>query len=75
MPLHLTLRRQLAKFRGLPIHCTGHKPLLLATVSGAVVLDGRTRAHALWSVRRGCLAAVKQRSLHTGVFVLPLEEL
>ena len=58
-PLHLTPRRQLAKFRGLPIHCTGHKPLLLATVSGAVVLDGGTRAHASWRGRRACLAAAQ----------------
>jgi hypothetical protein len=26
--------KRMAKFHGLPLHCTGHKPLLLATVSG-----------------------------------------
>lgn len=40
--------KQLAKFRGLPIHCTGHKPLLLATVSG-VDAAGKT---FVWVARR-----------------------
>ena len=32
--------RKVAKFHGIPISCTGHKPLLLATVSGAWAAKG-----------------------------------
>lgn len=35
-----TTCRKVAKFHGIPISCTGHKPLLLATVSGGWAAKG-----------------------------------